>query len=212
MFPAEDTTHVAEAEDMLIGQYRGLPNITGLIAVVGARAQLVENTFWIVTESQRVSRTFPPGMAQGELSGPPDQALLQVADLVGAPVGTWTTGELALLVQVWILARKSQARAVDILGILLAGFGASSGLGYLESYPAAYRATVLDVPDENVLGALAQALAIARPAGVYGVLAWGAWPTATFYFGDSVSGQKGSGLKDSVSGTNEMHLLSELVS
>ena len=204
MLPAQDTTHVVDGLATRIGEYLSDTNLAALLTACLLEVQAIEDMLWDVIGSQLLTRTFPAGTGQGELDGPPDQALLQVADLVGAPVGTYTTRQLAFLVGVWIAARKSQGRAIDILGILTTAFG-STDLGYWEFYPAGFEAWALDVPNLALVPPIAQALAIARPPGVYAVLAYGNWPPAApptpamFFFGDSSpGGAAGSGLQSSV--------------
>jgi len=205
MLPTEDTTHVADGLATRIGEYLADPNLAGLLTAVLLEVQAIEDMLWDVIGSQLLTRTFPSGTDMGELDGPPDQALLQVADLVGAPVGTFTTRQLAFLVALWIQARKSDGRAIDIIALLIAAFGMdTSVLAYAEFFPAAYETWAINVPNFSLVAPIAQALAIARPAGVYAVLAYGAWPPAVpptpamFYFGDSSEGgAAGSGLQSS---------------
>jgi hypothetical protein len=193
MLPTQDTNHVAEGLALRTGRYLSKANMAALLTAFLNRVQDVENVLWDVIESQLLARVFPASVgvpAQGTLDGPPDQALLFTADLVGAPAGTWTTRQLVFLVQIWILARKSQARTVDILGILsaaaayFAASGFTGGFTYQEQYPAAFEASGLNVPDYRLVAPLAQAIAIARPPGVDAVLAWSDWsPATTFSFG-----------------------------
>ena len=213
MFPAPQLSYLAEGLALLIGQYKGKANITALLSAILAEVQLTENALWAVNASQQVSRAFPivPGNPQGSYYGPPDQALLQMADLVGCPVGNLTCAQLSFLIPIWIQARKSNATSEAILGILATAFPGEGAFSYSEYYPDAYEVVVPNVPDPTLVGPLGHALAIARPPSVYAVLTWGNWPEATFFFGDSSSGTKGSGLKDSVSGDDAYGLLSSVV-
>jgi hypothetical protein len=127
MLPAQDSNHLAEGLAWIIGQYQGKPNLTALLTAFLNRAQEAEDMLWEVIGSQLLTRTFPAGTAQGELDGPPDQALLQTADLIGAPVGPFSTRQLAFLIAVWLLARKSKGLSEDLLGILGAAFGTTPG-------------------------------------------------------------------------------------
>lgn len=204
MLPTQDTAHVAEGLALVIGQYKGKANLAGMLKAGLNRVQDLENVLWAVINSQLLTRTFPAGTAQGQASGPPDQALLQVADLVGCPAGTFTTSELALLVQCWILARRSQGRTVDLEAILTLAFGAGN-FTYQDLYPAAFMAWAENVSDLNVVNAVAQALQIARPAGVAGELAYGNWPGSMFFLGGY--GVTGSGLKDHYSAADPAGLL-----
>lgn len=207
MLPTQDTTHVQDGLATRIGEYLSDANLAGLLTAVLMEVQAIEDMLWQVIGSQLLTRTFPPGTGQGELDGPPDQALIQVAQLVGAPIGTYTTRQLALLVGLWISADSSDGSTLRIASMLVAAFGPSSPypateLAYLEAWPAAFQLFAIDVSNSLLIPPVAQALAIARPAGVYATLSWSdasSWSPASaiFYFGDSnAAPHGGSGLKD----------------
>lgn len=208
MLPTEDNAHLAEARDLLIGQYRGKVNIDGLIQVLAARTQALEGDVWSVIGSQLLTRAFPAGTAQGQLDGPPDVALLQVADLVGAPAGLWTTRQLVLLVGLWILARKSQGRSEDELAILEALN--SANVSYLEAFPAAFESHITDLSDGRLAEPIAEAVRLAKAAGVAWTFGWSTEDPDVVYWGDAATGAQGSGLNDAVAGGDVVGLLSAI--
>lgn len=191
MEPTQDRNHVVEGLNLLIGQYRGLPNIAGMLTAFLNRIQDIEDTLWDVIRSQLLT-TPPTG-----------QALYQIADLVQAPKGDFNDAELLIFVLVWIQAHKSGGRPEDLLTVLRLVLPTPN---YQEFYPAAFEIWSLNVPPQNgatppeIVSALSQALRIAKPAGVDGVFVWSDWsvPT-TFWFKDSTGSDPGSGLQDSVS-------------
>jgi hypothetical protein len=224
MLPTQDTNHVAEGLALRIGQYLSAADVAALLTAFLRRVQDGEDMLWDVIASQLLTTYAPAtlvaGTAQGEASGPPCQALLQLADLVGCPVASFTTTQVVFLLGVWRQARRSKGRSEDLLGILAAAFG-PGGFNFQEYSPAAYEVTVDTLADPSLVAPLAQALAIARPPGVLGAIAWGTWPatppppavavTGTFFFGYPPGGVAGSGLMDGYSGANEMGLLAGAV-
>lgn len=197
MLPTHDTAHVAEGLDHVITQYKGKANLEAILRAGLLRAQDLEDVLWDVLGAELLTRTIP--------AGAPDQALLQVADLVGAPHGAWSGAQLAFLVRVWILAHKSKGHADDLLTILASAF--PNAFTYEEYSPAAYEAWVPSAGDVTLLAPIALALRIARPPAVHGVLAWGTWPTDTFYLGDPYTPALGSGFLDPYGNTNAQGLL-----
>jgi hypothetical protein len=193
VFPAKNLSFLAEGLDRVITQYRGKVNLTAILNAFLLEAQELEGVIWDVIESQLLTRTIAPG--------PPDQALLQLADLVGCPVAGLSGPELSFLLPIWLLARRSKGRSEDLIGLLAVAF---PGAFSYEEFPLeAYRVVALPVPDPALVRPVALALGIARPPEVAGVLAWGNWDaTSTFYFGDaSAGGAPGSDFEDSISRT-----------
>jgi hypothetical protein len=181
MIPTVDTTHVADGLNLLIGEHRGKPGIAGILQAVLQEVQVAENVSWDVIDSKILA------------NNPTGQALYQLADLIGCPRGTLTDAELLVVIPIWLLARKSKGRSEDLIQILAKAFG-DSYAQYVEWFPAAYAATVLDAPDAGTVGAIANALTIARPPGVYGVLTWTTFPTSTLFY---LAGPVGSGIAGS---------------
>jgi hypothetical protein len=195
MLPTQDTNHLAEGLGMRIGQYLTDKQLAALLTAFLIQIQDAEDMLWdVINSTQWIKRAAPvAGTAQGQASGPPDQALLQLADLVGCPVGTLTTWQLQFLVGIWLLARKSHGLSEDLIGILAAAFG-KGNFSYQEFYPLAYVATAFDVADATLIAPLTQALKIARPPCVSpSVINWGSWPGATFYLGGYGTSAWGSG-------------------
>lgn len=209
MLPTQNTAIVAEGQALVIGQYKSAVAMNAILEAALEEVQDAEDALWDAINANLLTRTFSAGTDQGQLDGPPDPALLNMADFVGCPAGNFTTRQLAFLIPIWILARKSQARSEDLLGLLSVAFGPFAF--YQEYYPAAFEVTAPAVADESLIGPLVQALTIARPPGVYAVLAWGAWLFNTFFFGDSSGSGGGSGFKDSVSGLYANGFLSAVV-
>jgi hypothetical protein len=193
MIPTVDNAHVTEGLAMRIGQYLSDPQLEALLTAFLKRIQDAETMLWAVINSTQWTQRGPPaaGTAQGQASGPPDQALLQIADLIGCPAGTLTTWELQFLVGIWLLARKSKGRTEDLLGILRAAFG-TGNFNYREVYPLGYEVVVWSAPDLSLIPPLVQALTIARPPAVTATVDVGGWPGATFFLG--YPGFTGSGL------------------
>jgi len=187
MKPTHDTAHVEEGLALVIAQYKAQPNLQGLVTCALEGVQEIEDTTWDVMASQLLTRVIP--------SGPPDQALLQLADLVGCPVAGLSGPELVFLLRIWRMARRSRGLSEDLLAICAAAF--PNGFTYNEYWPEAFRVVAYSIPDTNVLAGIGQALTLARPPEVDGIVAWGNWAaTSTFYFGH-VGGIPGSDFEES---------------
>jgi hypothetical protein len=189
MLPTQNPDYVPQGLARLLTQYQGKPNLSAVVSAFLAEAQELEDAIWGVIRSQLLTRTIP--------AGPPDQALLQLADLVGCPTEGLTGPELAFLLQVWLLARRSHGLSEDLLAICAAAF--PNGFTYSEFWPEAFAVTAYSIPDVNVLAGVGKALTLARPPEVAGIVGWGNWDaTSTFYFGDgSPGGAPGSDFEES---------------
>jgi hypothetical protein len=226
MFPVPDPNHVTEGLGMRLGQYLKDAQLQALLTAFLGRIQDAENMLNAVIASSKLSTYSPASLlaaglgpggpaTQGYADGPPCQALLQLADVIGCPVnGQLTTAQLFFLIGIWRLARKSKGRAEDLIRLLAAAFG-PGGASYT-TYPlASFGVVAPSLTDGSLIGQLAQALKIARPPGVYAILDYGYWPataspgagdvSGTFFLGGY--GVVGSGLMDGYSGSNAMGLL-----
>jgi hypothetical protein len=201
-----DDSHVQEALALLTGQFSHdtqTPNIRNLVRILAARVQDVENTLWDVIESQLL------------VKGPTGQALNQLGDLVGEPRNGLGDSAYLLWILVAIRARRSGGRTEDLLaiGALALGLGQVS---YTDYYPVRFEIYAPALPDMAWAIPLGQAMSIARPPGVYGVLDWYDQPTITriglpvLTLSDSVSGLGGTGFGDSVSGVDECVCVSSI--
>lgn len=190
MLPTQNPNYITEGLARILTQYQGKPNLAAMISGFLAEMQELEDAAWGLIGSMLLTRAIP--------AGPPDVSLLNLADLVGCPTQGLDGPELAFLLRIWLLARRSKGRSEDLIGILAAAF---PGLfTYEEFWPEAFRAVAYHVPDTNVLAGISRALTLARPPEVAGVLGWANWdPTSTFYFGDgSPGGDPGSDFEDSI--------------
>lgn len=189
----KDTNHVAEALALLTGQFSSdlkTPNIRNLVRVMANRTQDVENTIWDVINSQLIALT------------PTGQALNQLGDLIGEPRGGFNDAQYLLWIKVAIRARSSAGRSEDAIQIAALGLGAGAAT-YTDYPPAAYAVLALNIFGDYA-APLGQALSLARPLGVRGVLDWSNWPTSqNIVLTDSTSGDTvptPRGFADAISG------------
>lgn len=193
-YPTQDTAHVAEGLNYLIGIYRDKPGTRGLLTAFLNRIQDIENMLWSVIECHLL--TTPPSGIQ----------LDEIGDLLGEPRGGFTDAQYLPFIQVAIAVRRSGGRSEELIGIMDLVL---TGSNYQDFFPAAFEIWALNMPTDAYAVPLGIALRKARAAGVGGVFNWSNWSTATqFYLGDSVVPTLGSGLKDSVSSANARGLLS----
>jgi hypothetical protein len=192
MLPTFDKTHVAEALALLTGQFSSdvnTPNVRNLVRIAGNRTQDVENTLWDVINSQLLAK------------GPTGAALDQIADLVGSPGrGSFTDAQLLLWVLVTVRARKNAGLSEDAIQIAALALG--SGVAtYQDVAPAAYLVSAMNIPG-LFAAPLGQALHLAKPPGVRGVLEWSNWdPSQNIILGNSAHiGDPAQGFADSITG------------
>ncbi len=192
----KDDAHVAEALALLTGQFssdKRTPNVRNLVRVIANRTQDVEDVLWAVIESQLLAKN------------PTGQALNQLGDLVQEPRGLLNDTQYLLWIQVAIRARKSGGRTEDLLAIAQLALGLNA-FTYADWYPCKFDLYAPAMVTQLFAEPLAQALKLARPPGVYGVLGWYDAPSFTlplWSFADSVSGTGGAGWGDVISGVGD---------
>lgn len=193
---AQDTAHVTEALALLTGQFSSdtrTPNVRNLARVGALRTQDIENVLWNVINSQLLAQS------------PTGQALNQLGDLIGEPRGALNDTQYLLWIQVAIRARSSGGRAEDLLAICELALGLNS-VTYTDIPNARFDIYAPALVTNQYAEPLAEALTLARPLGVYGVLDW--YDTPTFVlpllsFADSVSHTGGAGFADAISGVGQ---------
>lgn len=197
MLPTVDNAHVAEALALLTGQFASdvqAPNVRNLVRVGAKRTQDAEGMLWSVINSQLLAL------------GPTGQALDQIADLVGTSRGGFNDVQLLLFVRVTIRARKNSGLSEDAIQIaaLALGHGAAS---YSDFAPAAYLLVAINI-FADYAAPLAQALHLARPPGVRGVLEWSDWdPGQNIILASTTPPASGVGFADSLTGQFPYKLL-----
>jgi len=161
--PAVDNSHVSEATGLLTSRYADKAVVKGIVTALALRVQEVENSFWSLVNAVQLANHPMPG-------GPWD-----VLDKLGAIVGAVRNGlsDSAFLALIKLQARVNRSRglAEDIL--LLASLLAAPGAPqYLDQYPAAFYIGAWNInPAYPIFPLLKQA----RPAGVYGFVAYSTW-------------------------------------
>ncbi len=200
---AKDTDHVAEALALLTGQFASdqrTPNVRNLVRVIAARTQDAENVLWAVIESQLLAMN------------PTGKALDQIGDLIGEPRGLFNDVQYLLWIRIAIRARRSAGRLEDLLAICQLALGLNA-FKYTDYYPGKFEIYAPAMATASFAAPLAQALRIARPPAVYGVLDWYDTPSFTLpllSFSDAVSGTGGAGWGDAISGLGNAVMISAI--
>ena len=175
----QDTAHVAEAQARLVSQYQGQSNFLGLVAVLAARAQLVENALWAVLTTRALSSA----------SG---QQLDNLGKVVGLARSSVPGGNVDAVYATWlrvqILVNASSGTAPNLIAIVQAVADVGATVQVMDSGTASVvvrvGAVALSQPS-----ALAAALQLARAAGVHLVMEYLATDASASFVLDGTSVQ-----------------------
>jgi hypothetical protein len=202
-FPVQDTAVVTEGQALTTSRYATAPVVQGILAALLTRCQQIENDYWsFITGVQ---------LANHPMAGGPWSVLDQIGALVGAPPrnGLADANYLQML-KIAIRANSSHGWSEDVIQVAkLIGTVTS----FTEVYPASFRLTMLGLSTAD-FPALTYFLPIVRSAGTLGELVYSTDPASeVFYFADTVNltTTPGTGLGDTVSGTDKFGLLSGVV-
>lgn len=172
MLPSHKTNHVEEAKTFLIEQFKGKPNIEGILSSWVQQFQDLEDVYWQILRGRTI-----------------DQAIGVQLDFLGALVGESRKGrndaEYRAAIQLRIRINRSTGRAVDIYEIVSL---MTENFTYQEFYPADFLVTVY-FPLLAQYQAVENAIRQAKPAGVGASLVGAFSPrTETIRYGHTSAG------------------------
>jgi len=178
-YPAEITTHVAQAQAQLLAQYQQSPNMLGLIAVSAGRTQLLENALYAV-------------MTQRSLVTAYGQQLDNLGKVIGlaraAVLGGNVDAVYAAWMKVQILVNASAGTAPNLIAIVQADGDVGNIPTVFDSGAMSCIVKVGGVATSNP-SALSAALQQARAAGVHLVTYYLATTSALSFTYDGTSAQ-----------------------
>lgn len=178
-YPAQDTTHVADAQAQLLVQYKQSPNMLGLIAAIAGRAQILENALYAV-------------MTLRSLATASGQQLDNLGKIVGLARASVLGGNVDAVYAAWmraqILVNASAGSAPNLIAIVLADGDSGTIPTVFDSGPMSCIVGIGGVATSNPV-ALSAALQQARAAGIHLVTYYLATTTALSFTYDGTSAQ-----------------------
>jgi len=178
-YPAQDTTHVADAQAQLLVQYKQSPNMLGLIAAIAGRAQILENALYAV-------------MTLRSLATASGQQLDNLGKIVGLARASVLGGNVDAVYAAWmraqILVNASAGSAPNLIAIVLADGDLGAIPTVFDSGPMSCIVSIGGVATSNPV-ALSAALQQARAAGIHLVTYYLATTTALSFTYDGTSAQ-----------------------
>lgn len=174
---SKKTTHVDEAVDNLISQFKKKPKIIALTSVYAQQLQDLEDA-----ASDLLTET--------NLNNATGIHLDNIGQIVGEPRLGRNDDQYRIAISAKILLNKSSGTIEDVIGVALAVTDIPLTIEITEHFPASFTAKILETIDPLVdTDAIAAIIASGRPAGVGGHLEFFQGTEPQFQF----DGPSGSG-------------------